>query len=438
MNEEELLSKFVFYNPWWQQHQVPSILSPPFKRPIFAQLIHYLSLERIIILKGPRRTGKSTLMYQMIDQLIKTGTHPTTILYLNFEDPLLRTSLFDLFSLFEKQLQEPLERTKPKYIFLDEIHLLPGWASSLKAFFDKKYPLKFICSGSAVSLIAKSSESLAGRTIEEIIYPFAFREWVNYHFIKKGQKEKIDATNYRLYKKQIDLEWEKYLVKGGFAHLLEIEDQILLQKLVHEDVVQKVIYKDLVDIYGIREPSVLEKVFYYLIRTSGGILHLTDLGTTVGLNRETLRNYLSYLKQAFLYIELYKYSSSVKQTLSSAVKIHLVDPVFFALTAEPKRSFIWETTIASYMYQKHSPHLFYWREREEVDLVWQNAGTLIPIEVKSGKNVMKKDLKGLFKCMDRFHIRDGWVLYAGEDKKETTGGRTIRFFNAAKYMYLAL
>lgn len=438
MNEEELSEKFVFYNPWWQKHQVPLILSPSFKRPIFEQLIHYLSLERIIILKGPRRTGKSTLMYQLIDQLIKTGTHPATILYLNFEDPLLRTSLFDLFRLFEKLLLEPLEYAKPKYIFLDEIHLLPGWASSLKAFFDKKYPLKFICSGSAASLIHKSSESLAGRTIEEIIYPFNFREWANFHLVKEGQKENIDAKNYLLYKKQIDLLWEKYLVRGGFAHLLEIEDLYLLQKLVYEDVVQKVIYKDLVDLYGIREPSVLEKVFYYLINTSGHILHLTDLGNTIGLNRETLRSYLSYLKQAFLYFDLSKYSRSVKQTLSSSAKIHLVDPVFFILTPERKQSFIWETTIASYMYQKHAPHIFYWREREEVDLVWQNAGTLIPIEVKSGKNVMKKDLKGLIKCLDRFSTKEGWVLYGGEDKKETIGARRIKFFNAAKFIYLNL
>ena len=65
-----------------------------------------------------------------------------------------------------------------------------------------------------------------------------------------------------LFQKQIEILWQRYLAKGGFAHLLEIKEKVILQKLIFEDVVQKIIYKDLVDLYNIREPAVLEKVFY--------------------------------------------------------------------------------------------------------------------------------------------------------------------------------
>ncbi len=436
MDQEELRARFIFYNPWWRQNAVPEVLVPTFRRHVFGQLIRYLDLERMIILKGPRRTGKSTLIYQLIDHLLRQGVKPANILYLNFEDPLIRQDLHRLLAVFEKLLGQRLDQGDTTYIFLDEIHLLPQWADAVKSFFDKKYPIKFICSGSAASLIQKGGESLAGRTVEETILPFSFREWVAYHVQKSEALADINRQNYVLFQNQIEMLWETYLARGGFAHILDIEEPPLLRKLIYEDVVQKVIYKDLVDVYGIREPLVLEKVFYYLIQISGQLLNLTDLSVAVGLNRQTLRSYLSYLRQAFLYFELPKFSRSVKQSLGSAVKIHLVDPAFSLLVPQPKPSFLWETVVAGYFYQKYPGRIFYWREKQEVDLIWQTDHGLVPIEIKTGANPRQKELKGMFKFLERFGGDEGWVVYPGQEKELEIDGKTIRFINAPKYLYL--
>ena len=435
MNEETLKSKFAFYNPWWREKRVSTDLSLPYKRKAFLNILDYLVLDRVIIIKGPRRTGKSTLMYQVINDLIDKKINPERIIYLNFEDTLLRENLHSLLTLFEKLSIESLESKETKYIFLDEVHLLPNWALVVKALFDKKYNLKFICSGSAASLIQKSGESLAGRTVEEVIFPFSFKEFVDFHISLSTTKLEITRKNYFLFKKDLDLYWELYLRQGGFAHLLNVNKPDLIHKLVYEDIIQKVIYKDLVDLYNIREPMILEKVFYYLIQTSGQILNESNLSRTLGLNRETLRNYLAYLRRAFLYIELSKFSRSIKQILGSNPKIHVIDPVLFTLTPQVNNSFIWESTIAQFLLQKYGNNLYYWRDREEVDFVVQKGKDLLPIEVKSGQNVVKKDIKGMFKFFKRFNVKEGWVVYGGEDKEEIIGDIKIRHLYAPKLLY---
>lgn len=435
MDQEKLTERLIFYNPWWKERQVPEALIPLFKRTVFAKIKKYLLLQRIILLKGPRRTGKSTLIYQLIDDLLDSNVEPIRILYLNFEDPLLREDLHTLLSSYEKISLEELSRGKTRYIFLDEIHLLNNWSQAVKAFFDKKYPLKFIASGSAASLLQKTSESLAGRTIEETVLPLSFQEWVDYYRLKQGAKDELTRQNYLLFKKELEILFQKYLVKGGFAHLLGIEETPLLRKLVLEDVIQKVIYKDLVDLYGIREPIVLEKVFYYLLSISGQILNLSNLGKLVGLNRETLRSYLSYLKQAYLYFELYKFSHSVKERIASAPKIHLTDPGLFLLSTRPSSAFVWETAIAALLWQRAGSDLYYWRNREEVDLVWVNGRELLPIEIKTGEEIEKKRLSALVKFMVNFNIKRGYVIYSGEKKRIEVEGKNITFFPAWYFFY---
>jgi predicted AAA+ superfamily ATPase len=435
MTTENIKSRLIFYNPWWNEKSVSPSLALPFKRDIFLKLRDYLNLDRIIILKGPRRTGKSILLHQTMQSLINNGTLPNDILYLNFEDPLLRTDFHDLVSAYESLTGRETNKGKTSFFFLDEIHLLPDWAECLKAFFDKKYPIKFICSGSSSSLLQKTGESLMGRTIEETVLPFSFREWAKYHLDKEGFRDEITKDNYTLHKKKVSLLWESYLKRGGFAHILNQDNPELLKKLIHEDVVQKVIYKDLVDLYGIREPAVLEKVFYYLVKGSGQILNITSLSQTLGISRQTLSQYLSFLKRAYLYFELPKFSLSIKQTLGSAVKTHLIDPVFFLLLPEANTDLVLETTVAGQVFYKQQRDVFHFREREEIDLVIQTESGAYPVEVKNSSNLNTKSLNVMLKFMDKYSVKEGTVVYCGEEKELKIADKKIKLTPAPKFAF---
>ncbi|MGB9613403.1 MAG: AAA family ATPase, partial [Candidatus Margulisiibacteriota bacterium] len=189
---EKLRESLNFYNPWWRTGRVPDELKLVYQRPILRKLISYLNLDRIVVLKGPRRTGKSTLLYQIIDSLILNGVSPQSILYLSFDDIDARAELSLIIKAYEEILSKNIAETKETYCLLDEVHFLDNWSFQIKKYFDRKFPIKFIVSGSSASLIKKGAESLAGRTVEEIILPFSFKEYLAFKTKDKALFEILD------------------------------------------------------------------------------------------------------------------------------------------------------------------------------------------------------------------------------------------------------
>jgi predicted AAA+ superfamily ATPase len=311
--KEKLKKLLYFHNPWWIDHKVPDSLKLSYRKPVLKKLLDYFKLDRAILIKGPRRTGKTTLLYQLIDELITKREIPAqNIIYLSCDDPELklltsspsdsRINLSDILDVYEQLREKTTKELKANekiYLFLDEVHFWQGWQFEIKKYFDKKYPLKFILSGSSASLIKRGSESLMGRTIEELVLPFSFYEFLSCQ-LKDKRLDKIILNSQKgfalsnnllkgvkgffsdmdspspidqliPYQNKIKILFAEYLNRGGFPHLLEVENPILWQRLLREDVIEKVIYRDLVDLYEIKKPQVLEKFFLYLAGHSSDI-----------------------------------------------------------------------------------------------------------------------------------------------------------------------
>lgn len=118
-------------------------------------------------------------------------------------------------------------------------------------------------------------------------------------------------------------------------HLQNITDQALRSRMLLEDVVTKAIYKDSVEIYGLREPAILEKLFGYLASASSGLANISKLSSMLGIDRTQTSNYLSFLENTFLIFSLPKYSPLIRETLRSQPKIHLIDQGFAPIFATP-------------------------------------------------------------------------------------------------------
>ncbi|HEC93326.1 MAG TPA: hypothetical protein ENI51_10090, partial [Candidatus Atribacteria bacterium] len=208
--KEKLMKLLYFHNPWWIDHKVPDSLKLTYRRPVLKSLLEYFKLDRAILIKGPRRTGKTTLLYQIIDELITTRKIPAqNIIYLSCDDPELklltnpssdsRINLSDILEVYEHlsgKTSTELKANEKIYLFLDDVHFWAGWQFEIKKYFDKKYPLKFILSGSSASLIKRGSESLMGRTIEGLIMPFSFYEFLSCQL----ENERIDKIILNLQK----------------------------------------------------------------------------------------------------------------------------------------------------------------------------------------------------------------------------------------------
>ena len=445
-NIEKLKEIIYFHNPWWIGQSISHELLADYERPVLKRLLSYLNLERILVIKGPRRTGKTTLLYQMIDYLLKNGIEAKNILYLSFDDLQTRQDFDQIIKVYQELVKKVLPFEKEVYFFLDEVQFLENWSLYLKRYFDKKYPIKFIVSGSAASLIKKNSESLAGRTIEEIVFPFSFYEYLDYCFQDKKLKEIVHSLRGDFvlgefplkddlipYETQIKILWEEYLGKGGFPHLFKVKEKILWEKLLREDVIQKVIYRDLVELYQIKKPFVLERLFLYLIQNSSQLLNISNLANSLKLSREYSEKYVEYLKQAYLIFKIKRHSGAMESQIRKMEKCYVTDPGLMQLSGRIDLGKVVETTVAVHL--KDRP-LHYWREHYEVDFILDTKKGFIPIEVKYKDEIDTADLKGLLKFLDISAQRYALVITRDLLKEEKRSNKLIHYLPAWLFVML--
>ena len=426
----------TFYNPWWSG-KFPEYLVKEYHRDVYDRIKKYLELNRIIVIKGPRRVGKTMLMYQLIEDLLTT-TPANRIMYVPFDD--VKVSDYDaVIDYYERMILKAPLGTTQVYLFLDEAQFLPGWENQVKKYYDRNYPIKFIVSGSSATLIKKNTESLMGRTVEETLLPFSFKDVLQYKLKEKVSLDlsETDVTKIKKYEKDARITLDEYLLKGGFPNIFDVQETDLWQKLVKEDIIDKALYRDIVTLYDIKRPEILEKLFLYLAGINGQILDISNISSSLGLSREYISKYVQYLKNAYLLIGLRKYSNSIEKTVRSNEKTYVTDPgIVNALLgrkqiADDEAGHMVEAVIAAHLYGKE---YYYWRNRYEVDFIVKTSEGLQPIEVKYKNQVKKKDLTGLLEFMRKNEVKEGIVVtkdYSGDEEIE---GRKIKYVPAWRFL----
>ena len=154
-------------NPWWNNEKINEQFLLGKKRKEFNSILEKIENKRILSIIGPRRVGKSTLIYQTINYLLEEkNVNPKRILFFSGDDPSLffaeNDKLSDILEIyFDEILEENMSKLNSKvYIFIDEIHFIKNWQNYLKTYFDRKYNIKFIITGSSSMHLFKDSNEL--------------------------------------------------------------------------------------------------------------------------------------------------------------------------------------------------------------------------------------------------------------------------------------
>ena len=154
--------KLEIFNHWWKSGRVKKEFSPKYKRKLFYEIIKYMDKRQILALVGLRRTGKTTLLYQLIQHLIEQGINPFNILYFSFDEE--DVSVEEILDYYEKEILKKDLSNEKVFLFFDEIQKLNNWEDKLKILYDLYPKMKIIVSGSAsINLLFKGKETLAGR-----------------------------------------------------------------------------------------------------------------------------------------------------------------------------------------------------------------------------------------------------------------------------------
>src|SRR3989344_3746560 len=301
------------WNPWWEKKESIKALEGK-SRPFYESLINSINIKEITIITGVRRSGKSTLMYQMISSLL-SKVNPEQILFVNLEDKkLIKLNLEEIYSYYK----ENLNPDKKSYIFLDEIHKKKGWESWIRKKYDLKTNDKFVISGSCSYLLKKEySTLLTGRNLTFEVFPLSFKEYLRFKNVNFKSTIILDNT-----KRVILNNLKQYLELGGFPEVFFKEEKYKIKIL--EQYFDDIIYKDIIDRYNLNSQKVKDLALFFTTNFTGEI-SLRNLRNTLGLSYDSIKDYLSYFKEAFLFFTLDHFSYSFKEQKTVASKIYCID-----------------------------------------------------------------------------------------------------------------
>lgn len=414
----------TIFNPWWRSGSVPASLVGR-KRRALQELLPYLELRQILILYGLRRAGKTTLMFQIIEGLLKErGVSPLQILYFSFDEE--SEDIGELLKAYETDvLKESISDNKKIYLFLDEIQKLGGWPDKVKIVYDLNPNIKIFLSGSAAINLSKGSrESLAGRFFEFEIGPLDFDEYLDFKGIG------IDHRREKVYEAEIKRGLNDFVLTGGFIEALEL-DEIPRRKYFREGLLERVIFRDLPESFSIRSADLLYRCMGVFATHPGMILDYRNLGNDLGYDQRTISDYVSYLEYALLVNKLYNFSPNLLTSEKKMRKVYLSNTAFSsALSGEDDFSVLAEQYFANTLKAG-----FFWRsaQKDEVDLVLAPEDKVVPVEIKMRGDIRARDAKSLFKFMARYDIDRSYIISSGLETAFKDGGRTVEVIPYWKY-----
>jgi predicted AAA+ superfamily ATPase len=335
---EQVINKIKFENPWWETGKIDDYYLSMKKRlyfDLFSPLVYEKSVKRAVVLMGPRRVGKTVLLFHLVQDLINNGTPPKSICYLSIENPIYNgLSLEEMLHFFLEVCEQNI--SNEHYIIFDEIQYLKDWEVHLKTLVDSYHKIKFIVSGSAAAALKlKSSESGAGRFTDFMLPPLTFHEYIDLKglsdIIILGTKEwKGMSKNYF---RTDDIEtlnnhFIDYINFGGYPELsLSKEMQSDPGRYIRNDIIDKVLLRDLPSLYGIKDVQELNSLFTTIAFNSGNEFTYEQLSINAGVAKNTIKRYIEYLEAAFLIRVINKIDQSAKKfKRATSFKIYLTNP----------------------------------------------------------------------------------------------------------------
>ena len=431
-------------NPWHRSGEVPRALAPAPERFLARVLWRRLLVDdprRHHVVLGPRRVGKTTVLYQTVRRLIKAGISAGKIWWLRLDHPLLvQESLGEIVSVLLEGSRATT--SDPLYLMLDEIVYAESWDLWLKTFYDEHWPVRIAATSSGTAALRKRRhESGVGRWEEHHLMPCLIDEA---HLLTGAVLpaepalrppgstlgETLDALQPGPMLDSSVADMRNFLIMvGGFPELLtrswsrssetgsaDFEDQVLeSQRILRGDAVARAVYQDIPQAAGVDNPMNLERLLYLLASDVTGILSPTRLSGELGIAQPTLDRYVSFLEQAYLIFALPNYSGSEHSIQRRGRKLYFTDCAvrnaalqrgLAPLHSAEEQGVLLENLVAASLrvLTLHAGvRLHHWREgTSEVDLIYDDPRQPVAFEIASSPRHHRKGLVALLDRYERF------------------------------------
>lgn len=459
ISKKQVLDRIRFENPWWVDGCIETDFNEMPRRlyfDLFKPLVYEREIRRAVVLMGPRRVGKTVMLYHMVQDMIEKEYDPKKILFITIENPIYNNIGLEQLFIYAKEATGLMDKNGWTIIF-DEIQYCRNWEVHLKSLVDSYRKDKFIVSGSAAAALKfASTESGAGRFTDFLLPPLTFNEYISLKGLDRiitpinlKWRDKIHEFYTSSHLDELNKHFIDYINFGGYPEVIfskKIQENP--GRYIRQDIVDKVLLRDLPSLYGISDTRELNSLFTTIAYNTGNEFSLESLSKQSQVPKNTLKKYIEYLEAAYLIKQVKRIDQSGKRfKRDNFFKIYLTNPslrsaLFSPITATDELiGNLVETAIfAQWMHREwFTPWYARWNNGE-VDMVGLSDSTLKPIwalEIKWSNRYYEKpsELKSLRKFCEENNLNNPIVTTIDKEGEIENNGLNIQYLPSSSYAY---
>ena len=408
------------------------------RRKIQDNIEPFIKFKEVVIITGPRRGGKSSLMKLICDDLLKKDrVLPSNILYLNFEDE--RFIEFNAADDFAQIYELFLQINKPTgrlYFFLDEIQSVTGWERWVNRLYENEN-IKIFLTGSNASLLSSEiSTALTGRNRTITNFPFSFGEFLDF------KNYRLQENDFYQTKKRAVIKsfFQEYLKLGGYPEIVKINDPTLLEQYFKD-----IIYRDILPRYSIKKIKEIRELCLFLASNLGSIHSYSRLQNLIGVKSlNTVKSYLEILEEVFLFFRINLFDYSIKRQIYNPSKIYIIDTALgnsISFKFSENIGHIYENLVFLEL-KRRNKEIYYWKSKKgkEVDfLIKKGLNIEEAIQVSynlNDKKTLDREIESLLIAKDEFKIEHLSIITEDEEMEKEIEGAKIKIIPLWKWLLI--
>lgn len=401
-------------------------------RPKYLELFKKLEkTSQVIVVTGPRRAGKSTLLKQYIKSLIESGADRASFLYVNIEEPRFIDDLSVQFlqDIYDAYLEIVSPKSKPR-IFFDEIQNIPGWEKFVRGIHERGEATVFV-SGSSAKLLGKElGTALTGRHADIVVYPLSFQEFLEFKGIIL--KNKLDTL---AKKKEIRHLLREYVQYGGFPLICKTEEKQELLARYFEDI----LIRDVSVRHNIKKTDKLRSLGKYYLSNTSTLSSFRGISKFLDLSLDSVERYSSYMEDAYLMFLVKKFAYSLKEQEKNARKAYAIDTglktvLGFSFSQNLGRLY---ENLVFLEFKRKGQVVYYHAQKKECDfLVKQGNRIKLAVQVcaEFDKTNRQREIEGLEEAMKNFNAENGLIITDGVEDEIKICAKTVKIVPLWKWL----
>ena len=396
-----------------------------------------LSSSKVIVVIGPRRAGKTYLLFQHIHKLIEKGLSREKILYLNLEDErldLTQQSL-DLILQAYRELYPDLD-LKECYFFFDEVQNIQGWERFIRRVYDTVSKNIFITGSNSKLLGKEIATSLRGRTLRYELFPLNFKEFL---YFKNFQFDPQKDLYIPEVKAKIIQLFHEYMVYGGFPEVAFLDEHLKTKTL--QDYFEVMLYRDIAERYHVKDSLLLKYFLKRLAESVGRFFSVHKIYNEIKsqgfrIGKDSLYSYVAYAETAYMIRLLRKQYKSVKKAEFGEKKVYLIDTGLLSSirSFEGKNyGILFENLIFNELLQRYNDIVCF-KEKRECDFVVGGKDAFQVCFDVSEPDTLKREIMGLTEACKYFGLKKGYLITY--DMKKVVDSKGVKIYIVPWYEVL--